>query len=518
MARAAAAAAGSARRAARSTATKRQPAISATRGRVTRSGVDQEHLADDAGGGARHQRGQRRAPTAVPIAGGDDDAQHAITARDTGCTHTMSDIPERALRQLAARGSNLVARSSVNCSCFVLSIALGSCHGSIIRSPQAPAGAGCPPRRRAICRTPPELGVAVDRERRRGRGAQSNATGRYEPLARDRLRRRLAEPRRPAAVQDHGDGRHRAQDHHPQRLARHLASTARSIPIAAASTAASTASRGRPTPISGLSPGLDFESKLFAKPDAPELLERELSAPGYEPRMIAIGTNTDPYQPIERALPDHARASSKCWSAPAIRSASSPSRRWCSATSTFCRAMAKRDLAKVALSVTTLDPKLARTHGAARGDAAAAAGDAAAAVRGRHADVGHGRAGHPGAQRRRDRAHPRCRGGSRRAEAGYVLLRLPLEVRDLFREWLMANYPDRYRARVHADPRHARRQGLRLHLGQAHEGHRARCLDDRPPLRDRLRKSSASTSREGDAHHRAFRLAAPAGAEQLSLF
>ncbi len=50
----------------------------------------------------------------------------------------------------------------------------------------------------------------------------------------------------------------------------------------------------------GLSPGLDFEIKLFAKPDAPALLEKELAAPGYEPRMIAIGTNTDPYQPIER--------------------------------------------------------------------------------------------------------------------------------------------------------------------------------------------------------------------------
>src|SRR6516165_7336242 len=50
----------------------------------------------------------------------------------------------------------------------------------------------------------------------------------------------------------------------------------------------------------GLSPGLDFESKLYMKPDAPELLERELSARNYTPRTIAIGTNTDPYQPIER--------------------------------------------------------------------------------------------------------------------------------------------------------------------------------------------------------------------------
>ncbi len=50
----------------------------------------------------------------------------------------------------------------------------------------------------------------------------------------------------------------------------------------------------------GLSPGLDFETKLFFKPDAAEILERELSAPGYVPKPIHIGGNTDPYQPAER--------------------------------------------------------------------------------------------------------------------------------------------------------------------------------------------------------------------------
>ena len=50
----------------------------------------------------------------------------------------------------------------------------------------------------------------------------------------------------------------------------------------------------------GLSPGLDFETKLIARPDAPEVLAKELAAKRYRPRTLAIGTNTDPYQPIEK--------------------------------------------------------------------------------------------------------------------------------------------------------------------------------------------------------------------------
>ena len=108
--------------------------------------------------------------------------------------------------------------------------------------------------------------------------------------------------------------------------------------------------------------------------------------------------------------------------------------------------MAERNLAKVALSVTTLDPKLARimepraATPARRLEALrqlAAAGIPTAR---------HGGAGDPGDQR-----SPRSSASSMpppppaSQSAGYVLLRLPLEVRDLFREWLMANFPDRYR-------------------------------------------------------------------------
>ena len=129
----------------------------------------------------------------------------------------------------------------------------------------------------------------------------------------------------------------------------------------------------------GLSPGLDFETKLFAKPNAAKLLEKELAKPGYEVRTMAIGTNTDPYQPIERRyrimreILEVLDATSHpvgivTKSALVVRDIDILSR------------MAERGLVKVALSVTTLDRQAGARHGAARGDAGAAAGDAAAAV------------------------------------------------------------------------------------------------------------------------------------------
>jgi DNA repair photolyase len=106
--------------------------------------------------------------------------------------------------------------------------------------------------------------------------------------------------------------------------------------------------------------------------------------------------------------------------------------------------MAAKGLAKVALSVTTLDRRLARSHGAARLDADAAAGGDAR-CRGRHPGLGHGGAGHPRPQRPRDGAHPRFGAAAGAREAGYVILRLPLEVSPIFKDWLLRHYPDRYR-------------------------------------------------------------------------
>ena len=110
----------------------------------------------------------------------------------------------------------------------------------------------------------------------------------------------------------------------------------------------------------GLSPGQDFESRIFAKHDAPAQLERELARPGYVCRMIAMGTNTDPYQPTERRLAltrGVLEVLERCEhpvgivtkSALVVRDADILSR------------MARRRLATVSLSVTTLDRDLART-------------------------------------------------------------------------------------------------------------------------------------------------------------
>ncbi len=143
------------------------------------------------------------------------------------------------------------------------------------------------------------LGTAVDRERRRGRGTLSNASGRYEPSARIAF-----------------DDGWRSIEELPSFETTVTVETARKIITRNDSPdigfdRSINPYRGcehgcvycfaRPTHANmGLSAGLDFESKLFVKPDAPELLEREISEPKYTPRVIAIGTNTDPYQPIER--------------------------------------------------------------------------------------------------------------------------------------------------------------------------------------------------------------------------
>jgi DNA repair photolyase len=290
---------------------------------------------------------------------------------------------------------------------------------------------------------PADSDVAVDTERRRGRGAQSNASGRYEPVARIGF----------------DDGWQSFEELPPFKTTVTIDSTRKIITRNDSPDISFDRSinpyRGcehgciycfaRPThAYLGLSPGLDFETKLFAKPDAARLLERELAAPGYVPRTIAIGTNTDPYQPIEREHQIMRRilevldrfghpVGIVTKSALVLRDLDLLAR------------MAQRNLVKVALSVTTLDPKLARlmepraATPPRRLDALAkltAAGVPASVMVA------------PVIPALNDSEMERILDAAAALgvkEAGYVLLRLPLEVRDLFREWLMANFPDRYR-------------------------------------------------------------------------
>ena len=290
---------------------------------------------------------------------------------------------------------------------------------------------------------PVDLDSVVAHERRRGRGAQSNASGRYEPLARIAF----------------DDGWQNFDELPPFKTSVNLDSTRRIITRNDSPDISFDRSinpyRGcehgciycfaRPThAYLGLSPGLDFETQLFAKPDAPKLLERELSAPGYVPRTIAIGTNTDPYQPIEREhriMGGILEVLDRCGHPVAIVTKSALVLR----DLDLLTSMAQRNLVKVALSVTTLDGKLARLM-EPRAPTPCRRLEALEALSAARIPTTVMVA--PVIPALNDAEIERILDAAAAVgvkEAGYVLLRLPLEVRDLFREWLLANFPDRHR-------------------------------------------------------------------------
>ena len=194
----------------------------------------------------------------------------------------------------------------------------------------------------------------------------------------------------------------------------------------------------------GLSAGLDFESKLFAKPDAAKLLDKELSKEGYQPRTIAIGTNTDPYQPVEkqwRIMREILEVLDARNHPVGIVTKSALVTRDIDILSR----MAERGLAKVALSVTTLDRMLARTMEpraatpTRRLETIRQLSDAGIPASVMVAPI------IPGLT---DSEIERILDAARAAgarDAGYVLLRLPLEVSPIFKDWLLCHYPDRYR-------------------------------------------------------------------------
>lgn len=191
-----------------------------------------------------------------------------------------------------------------------------------------------------------------------------------------------------------------------------------------------------------LSPGIDFETKIFSKPDAAALLRRELAKPGYECRSIALGTNTDPYQPTERTL----------GITRAVLEVLADCRHPFSIVTKSNLVLRDLDLiapaaaagrAAVFLSVTTLDRRLARTM------------EPRAATPLRRLDAIRGLASSgiptgvmvaPVVPALTDGELESILEASRDAGArvaGYLLLRLPFEVKPLFLEWLEERFPER---------------------------------------------------------------------------
>jgi DNA repair photolyase len=192
----------------------------------------------------------------------------------------------------------------------------------------------------------------------------------------------------------------------------------------------------------GLSPGLDFESKLLFKPDAARLLEAELRKPDYSPQVIAIGTNTDPYQPIEREHRIMRSILEVLWEfrhPVGIVTKSALIAR----DIDILAPMAREGLAKVALSVTTLDRKLARMME----PRAATPSRRLETIRALStARIPTGVMFAPAIPALNDEEMESVLAAATEAgatSAGYVLLRLPLEIKDLFREWLEEHVPDK---------------------------------------------------------------------------
>ncbi len=190
----------------------------------------------------------------------------------------------------------------------------------------------------------------------------------------------------------------------------------------------------------GLSPGQDFESRLFAKPDAARRLAEELARPGYRCAPIALGTNTDPYQPIERQrritrsilevlAACHHPVTIVTKSALIVRDLD------------ILAPMAERRLARAAISVTTLDRRLANrlepraSTPARRLDAIRALAEAGIPTSVMAAPI------IPGLNDSEIESILCAAAEAGADEAAYVMLRLPGEVAELFEEWLAAHAP-----------------------------------------------------------------------------
>ena len=286
----------------------------------------------------------------------------------------------------------------------------------------------------------------VDSDRRRGRGAASNPSGRLEAFQRETFddgwtADEAPEPlktevtvERPRTIITRNDSPDISFDQsiNPYRGCEHGCFYCYARPTHA---------------YQGLSAGLDFESRLFVKDGAAALLERELANPKYRPKVIALGANTDAYQPIERqyrVTRSVLEVLAKARHPVGIVTKSNLVLR----DLDLLAPMAAEGLVKVFVSVTTVDRALARrmepraptperrleaieTLAQAGVPVGVMAAPIIPAVNDGEIEAILTRAYAAGAR-----------------EAGYVALRLPLELRESFREWLAVNFPDKLKRAI----------------------------------------------------------------------
>ncbi|MGB3289544.1 MAG: PA0069 family radical SAM protein [Burkholderiaceae bacterium] len=188
------------------------------------------------------------------------------------------------------------------------------------------------------------------------------------------------------------------------------------------------------------SPGLDFETRFYAKTNAAELLRKALSNPSYTPKLIALGANTDPYQPIERRLRITASILEVLheFNHPVAITTKSAS---ITRDMDLLARMAEKNLVRVLMSIGTLDRDIARTL---EPRASTPGARLQALRRLNEAGVPSGVIVAPVIPALTDHGIEKVLFSAKEAgatHASYVLLRLPLEIAELFREWLAAHHP-----------------------------------------------------------------------------
>jgi DNA repair photolyase len=263
-----------------------------------------------------------------------------------------------------------------------------------------------------------------------------------------------------------------------------------------------------------LSPGLDFETKIFFKPNAAKMLAAELSKPGYVPAVIALGVNTDAYQPAEeklqvtrgilQVLSDFNHPVSMITkSARILRDLD------------IIAAMAERNLVHVTLSITSLDPKLARLM-EPRASAPAKRLAAVKALAAAGVTVGVNAAPMiPGLNDMELESIFEASAAAGAAEAITILIRLPHEVKEMFVEWLGTHYPER-KAKVLSLIRQTRDGGL-------YNSQWGTRMSGEGPVADMLRQRAERARRKFGLDRKRVALdcskfAVPGKARQLSLF